>query len=75
MIREMLNSVVRKYCVANKVDFQQTWRKLYKRFLRVFHVNLKVRARNRNMSKIAYAEKAGFITALFGLALIMFAGF
>ena len=72
MAREILNDKIRDYCTAHGTDYRDTWNALYKQFLLTFHINLKVRARNRKLRPIAYAESCGFICLLLGLALILF---
>ena len=75
MARVILNMTIQDYTSARKRDYREIWNLLYKMFLKIYHVNLKVRARNRNMSPIAYAEKHKFINTLLGLALIIFMGY
>lgn len=74
MIRDMVNETLRRHCQYNKKDFREVWNILYKQFRKTFHINLKVRARNRNMSPIAYAEKNGYIAALLGMLMIVLYG-
>jgi len=76
MARTILNESVQHYAYHyNNKKYRDSWNRLYKVFLRQFHINLKVRAKNRKMSPIQYAEQYGFINLLLGLALILFCNY
>lgn len=73
--RALLNDIVRDYAYYFDQDYRATWNLLYATYRRVYHINLKIRAKNRHIRAIAYAEQAGHLDRLIALANWLFLGY
>lgn len=71
--RQMLNEVIRSYAGKNNWEISDVWNKLRREFYYRYSINLKVKAKNRNMKPLDYAEKHGHMEDLLALALELFA--
>ena len=72
--RELLNEIVRDYAEDRDGEYRKAWNRLYKRFFRVTRINVKVRAKNRNVRALEYAEQNGYLDTLIELSFAEFYG-
>jgi prophage antirepressor-like protein len=67
--RAKINRLVRDYAVANRLSYREVWRHLYAEFRDRYHVDLRVRARNKKNSKpLDICEDLGLIEQLYAVA-------
>ncbi len=70
--RSVFNRIIRDQASESGRSFSEAVRdyyvEVYNDFLSVYGVNLRVRARNRDLAVVEYAESADFIDALLSLA-------
>jgi len=71
-LRAHLNSKVRGHCSATGVRHEDAWRKLYREYRDIFSVDLKVRATNRKMKTLDFAEQENCLQDLYDSACRLF---
>ena len=69
-MRITINRIVREYASANNLLFSSVWNKLYQEFKYLYHIDLKVRAKNQ--TPIELAEEKGILEDLYNLSLKIF---
>jgi phage anti-repressor protein len=70
-MRITINRVVRDFAKKEGLMFTNVWKKLYKEFKYLYHVDLETRAK-KGKSKIQIAEDLGVLEDLYNLSLKMF---
>jgi phage regulator Rha-like protein len=71
-LRIKINEIVRAYAKNEGVFYNFIWRRLYKEFKAIYHIDLSTRAKNKNQSIIDIAESLGQLENLYTLALKTF---
>lgn len=66
--RSLFNELVRLYCNKNNADYKTIYRRIYRQFYYLYHVNLALRAKNQELSTVEYAERDGFMEDLYAVA-------
>lgn len=59
--RAKINMAIREFCMANGVQFDNVWNALYRQIYYRHGINLKARAKNRNVNKLDIAEELGLL--------------
>ena len=67
-LRSKLNQLVRAYCMSTGAEYQDVWNRIYTDFKYRYHIDLKVRARNRGLKPIDLADQLGGMSELFKVA-------
>jgi phage anti-repressor protein len=70
-MRITINRVVRDFGIKEGLLFTSVWKKLYKEFKYLYHIDLETRAKN-GKSKIQIAEDLGVLEDLYNLSLKIF---
>lgn len=70
--RDNLNQIIRSYAKNNELNFGEVWGKLYQEVYYRLNINLKIKAKNKKMSIIDFAENEGLLPELLSIALEVF---
>lgn len=54
--RQQLKKIVNSYCGRTRSDFRAAWNDLYREFNYIYHVNVQLSAKNRDMKGVDYVE-------------------
>jgi len=71
-LRANLNEMIRSYSQKNEIDFFVVWQTLYKEFYYRNNCNIILRAKNKHMKILDYAEQEGILEDIMALALELF---
>lgn len=72
-IRASINQLVRSWSGRNKISFQDSFNTLYREFYYRYSIDLKTRAKNRNITPLDAAEENNCLKELLSLAVNLFA--
>jgi len=70
--RDNLRKIVSSYAEKKKISHSIAWNKLYQESYYRLNINLKERAKHRNITIIDYAESEGYIPKLLSIAMEIF---
>jgi len=70
--RDNLNQIIRSYAKNNELNFGEVWGKLYQEVYYRLNINLKIKAKNKKLSIIDFAENEGLLPELLSIALEVF---
>lgn len=65
--RAKINMAIREFCINNGTQFDNVWNALYRQVYYRHGVNLKVRAKNKKISKLDIAEELGLLDKMWDI--------
>jgi len=65
--RAKINMAVREFCIANGVQFDNVWNALYRQIYYRHGINIKARAKNKNVSKLDMAESLNLLDKMWDI--------